>query len=124
MQSENSEDHFLQALHLVLTNVVIRYMQSWLTILACAAGSWPFARRQIEAYLQENFRGPVSVPDMAAMLGISAGHFATCFTESFGQTPHRYLFEITADEAERCLRETDMPISEIAARLNFRAKAT
>lgn len=123
LQSENSEDHFLQALHLVLTNVVIRNAVMAYDTGGVQPGLSPYACRQIEAYLQENFRGPVSVPDMAAMLGISAGHFATCFRESFGQTPHRYLLKLRLDEAERCLRETDMPISEIAARLNFSSQS-
>lgn len=82
-----------------------------------------YASRQVEAYLKENFRQPVSVPDMAALIGISAGHFATCFRASFGSTPHQYLMRLRLDEVERCLRETDMPLSEIAASLGFSSQS-
>lgn len=77
------------------------------------------ASRQIEAYLKENFRREISVPDMAALLGMSSGYFATCFKTSFGLTPHQYVIKLRLDEAEHHLRHTETPIAEIAARLGF-----
>src|SRR5690606_25798418 len=56
------------------------------------------ACRQIETYLKQNFRGAISVPAMAALLGISSGHFTTCFKASFGLTPHQYVIKLRLDE--------------------------
>lgn len=81
------------------------------------------ACRKIEVYLSENFAKPVSVPDMAELLGISSGHFTTCFRRSFGRTPHQYVMALRLDEAERRLRHTDMTIGEVAASLSFSSQS-
>lgn len=104
--------------HLIAKNAVVASGSS-----GVQRGLSSYACRQIENYLKENFRRQISVPDMAATLGISAGHFATCFRESFGLTPHQYLMGLRLDEAEKCLAETDTTISEIAVRLNFSSQS-
>lgn len=81
------------------------------------------ACRKIETYLSENFTKPVSVPDMAELLGISSGHFTTCFRRSFGRTPHQYVMALRLDEAERRLRHSDMTIGEVAASLSFSSQS-
>ncbi|MBV2143093.1 AraC family transcriptional regulator [Falsochrobactrum sp. TDYN1] len=115
--------NYLSSLYSVLVNLLMRNAQVAQTAGGAQSGLSAYACGQIETYLKTNFRNPVSVPEMAATLGISAGHFATCFRESFGQTPHQYLMKLRLDEAERCLCETDMPISEIAARLSFSSQS-
>lgn len=122
-EGEMGESDYLWSLHSVLVNLVVKNAMYAQNVGGTQSGLSAYACGQIEAYLKENFRKPVSVPEMANMLGISAGHFATCFRESFGQTPHQYLTRLRLDEAERCLRETDMPISEIAARLSFSSQS-
>ncbi len=114
---------YIDAFRTVLTGVLIRN-----AVVAKGGNKQQFglsnyATRQVEQYLKENFRQPVSVPDMASLVGISAGHFATCFRVSFGLTPHQYLMRLRLDEAERCLRETDIPLSEIAASLGFSSQS-
>lgn len=118
---ENS--NYFASLQSVLVNLLLRNAQVAHSMGGTQSGLSAYACGQIEAYLKANFRNPVSVPEMALMLGISAGHFATCFRESFGETPHQYLMKLRLDEAERCLVETDMPISEIAARLSFSSQS-
>lgn len=121
--SPHVDGGYLRAFRKVLTGLVMRNAS-----LARGGGRPQFglsnyACRQIEIYLKENFRRPVSVPDMAALVGISAGHFATCFRASFGLTPHQYLMRLRLDEVERCLRETDVALSEIAASLGFSSQS-
>ncbi|ERL99619.1 hypothetical protein Q644_09955, partial [Brucella intermedia 229E] len=67
---------------------------------------------------------PVSVRDMADLVGISAGHFSTSFRNSFGQTPHQYLMGgLKLDEAERLLKKTSMSIRDIARHLSFSSQS-
>ncbi|PRD40700.1 AraC family transcriptional regulator [Phyllobacterium phragmitis] len=77
------------------------------------------AAHKIEDYLRANFGQKISIPEMAAVLGISTGHFLPSFRRTFGQTPHQYLLMLRLDEAERCLRETDLSLQEIARRSGF-----
>lgn len=81
------------------------------------------ASRQIEAYIRENFTKKISIADMAASLGVSAGHFLTSFRESFGQTPHQYLLMLRLNEVERYLRETDIPLADIAEKVGFSSQS-
>ncbi|MBB2969922.1 AraC family transcriptional regulator [Mesorhizobium sp. RMAD-H1] len=81
------------------------------------------ASRRIEAYLRENFCNKISIAEMAAQVGISPGHFLTSFRESFGQTPHQYLLMLRLNEAEKQLRETDMPLSSIAEMMGFSSQS-
>ena len=117
------DEAYLNALGLVLMRTVARSLLNERASIDNKVGLSKAARHQIEAYLNQNFHKPLSVPDMAALLGISAGHFSTCFRKSFGQTPHQYLMELRLDEAERCLRKTSMPINEIAHHLNFSSQS-
>lgn len=123
LQEDPIDENYLSSLHSVLENLIIRSALAAHTSGGIQSGLSAYACRQIDNYIKEHFRSPVSVPNMASFLGISAGHFATCFRESFGQTPHQYLMKLRLDEAERCLKDTDTPISEIAARLSFSSQS-
>lgn len=122
-QRGGQDEAYLNALGLVLMRTIARVLLNERASTDSKIGLSKAARHQIEAYLNQNFHKPLSVPDMAALLGISAGHFSTCFRKSFGQTPHQYLMELRLDEAERCLRKTSMPINEIARHLNFSSQS-
>ncbi|PQZ27171.1 DNA-binding protein [Ochrobactrum vermis] len=114
---------YLDALGLVLSHTIARSLLNDRALIDSKGGLSAIDCHQIETYLNQNFHKPLSVPDMAEMLGISAGHFSTCFRISFGQTPHQYLMGLRLDEAERCLRKTSMTISEIARHLNFSSQS-
>lgn len=123
MEPGEGEQSYLASLYSVLIHLLQKNASTVQSSIEMPTGLSNYAARQIEAYLKNNFREPVSVPDMALALGISAGHFAMRFRESFGQTPHQYLMSLRLDEAERWLRETDMPISVIAAKLSFSSQS-
>jgi len=114
---------YLTALSLVLMRTLAHIALNDRVSSDNKAGLSKSACQQIEAYLSQNFHKALSVPDMAALVGISAGHFSTCFRNSFGQTPHQYLMGLRLDEAERRLRKTVEPISEIARLLNFSSQS-
>jgi AraC-like DNA-binding protein len=46
--------------------------------------------------------------------GVSEAHFARSFKEAFGIPPHRYLLTRRIERAKVLLRDTDLPITEIA----------
>ncbi|MFD1198852.1 helix-turn-helix domain-containing protein [Brucella gallinifaecis] len=124
LQDENIyKINYIKSLYLALVYLILKNAHSTKNSTSNYSGLSSYACRQIESYLKEHFHMPVSVPEMAAMLGISAGHFATRFRESFGQPPHQYLMSLRLDEAEKFLVETDLPISEIAARLSFASQS-
>jgi transcriptional regulator GlxA family with amidase domain len=54
------------------------------------------------------------VPRLARVSGVSEAHFARSFKEAFGVPPHRYLLTRRIERATALLRDTDLPVTEIA----------
>jgi transcriptional regulator GlxA family with amidase domain len=51
---------------------------------------------------------------LARVSGVSEAHFARSFKDAYGVPPHRYLLTRRIERATALLRETDLPITEIA----------
>ncbi len=51
---------------------------------------------------------------LARVSGVSEAHFARSFKEAFGVPPHRYLLTRRIERATALLRDTDLPVTEIA----------
>src|SRR3954468_20874552 len=54
------------------------------------------------------------LPRLARVSGVSEAHFARSFKDAFGIPPHRYLLTRRIERAKALLRETELPITEIA----------
>lgn len=54
------------------------------------------------------------VSRLAIVSGVSEAHFARSFKEAFGVPPHRYLLTRRIERAKALLRDTDLPITDIA----------
>jgi transcriptional regulator GlxA family with amidase domain len=51
---------------------------------------------------------------LAQVSAVSEAHFARSFKEAFGVPPHRYLLTRRIEQASTLLRDTDLPITDIA----------
>ena len=54
------------------------------------------------------------VERLASVSGVSEAHFARVFRQAFGAPPHRYLLTRRIERASALLRDTDLPILDIA----------
>ena len=54
------------------------------------------------------------VQRLAEVSGVSQAHFARSFRQAFGIPPHRYLLTRRIEQATTLLRDTELPITEIA----------
>ena len=61
-----------------------------------------------------SFQEQWPVSKLAAVSGVSPSHFARAFKTAFGLPPHRYLLTRRIERAKALLRDTDLPIIEIA----------
>lgn len=68
------------------------------------------AKDRMDAASQEHW----PVARLASVAGLSAAHFAREFKQAFGVPPHRYLLSRRIERGMRLLRETGMPITEVA----------
>jgi transcriptional regulator GlxA family with amidase domain len=61
---------------------------------------------------------------LARVSGVSEAHFARSFKEAFGLPPHRYLLTRRIERATALLRDTDVPITEVALRTGWKSVGT
>jgi AraC-like DNA-binding protein len=78
------------------------------------------ARDRMDAASHEEW--PVS--RLARVSGVSEAHFARSFKDAFGVPPHRYLLTRRIERASALLRDTDLPITEIAYQTGYKSLGT
>ena len=61
---------------------------------------------------------------LARVSSVSAAHFARSFKQAFGVPPHRYLLTRRIEKATALLRDTDLPITDIAFRTGWGSLGT
>ena len=75
-------------------------------------------RRAIE-FMHDNCERELRLGEIAGAAYLSAFHFARLFRKITGTTPHAYLAGLRLERARRLLAETDLPISEVGARVGY-----
>ena len=78
------------------------------------------ARDRIDAASHEAW----PVERLASVSGVSEAHFSRSFKQAFGVPPHRYLLTRRIEKATALLRDTDLPITEIAFRTGWESLGT
>jgi transcriptional regulator GlxA family with amidase domain len=61
---------------------------------------------------------------LAEVSGVSEAHFARSFKQAFGLPPHRYLLTRRIEQATALLRDTDLPIIDIAFQTGWSSLGT
>lgn len=78
------------------------------------------ARDRMDAASHEEW----PVVRLAKVSGVSHAHFARSFRDAFGLPPHRYLLTRRIEQAKTLLRDTDLPIIEIAFQTGWKSLGT
>lgn len=64
------------------------------------------------------------VARLASVSGVSDAHFARSFKQAFGVPPHRYLLTRRIERASALLRDTELPITDIAFQTGWESLGT
>lgn len=64
------------------------------------------------------------VKRLAEVSSVSEAHFARAFKQAFGIPPHRYLLTRRIEQAATLLRDTELPITEIALATGWESLGT
>jgi len=75
--------------------------------------------RRATEFIEENLRDDLTLDRLSEALAMSPGHFAHAFKTTTGMAPHHYVVQRRIEHARSLLRNTDMPIAEIAHRVGF-----
>jgi len=119
MELEGIDSHlYVDTLTCELTIHLLREYTS-----ANVASPWPKAKlsphklRRAILYIDDNLRNELTLSALAKAVALSPGHFAHAFRQAAGVTPHRYVVERRVERAKELLRQSDLPITEIADRI-------
>ncbi|MBQ8893641.1 MAG: helix-turn-helix transcriptional regulator [Clostridia bacterium] len=72
-----------------------------------------------KAYIKANYRQPITVKGLAEMVSLSFSHFSRLFRAQTGRTVQQYLIQCRLSAAKQMLRESSLPVAEIAALAGF-----
>jgi len=70
-------------------------------------------------YIEANLGRDLRLETMAAQAEISSIYFAQSFKAALGQPPHRYVVSRRIERAKELLRNTDMPLEQVALEVGF-----
>jgi AraC-like DNA-binding protein len=94
-----------------------------LEVIRCAREHRPHAvtawGKRIVSWIDKNIGEPVSVGQMARVMGMSESQFKHTFKTEMGISPADYVLRRKIDEAKRCLLSSSDTITSIAYRFGF-----
>lgn len=70
--------------------------------------------------VEAGFRGPLSLGDVAAAVGLTPGHLTTVVGRKTGRTVQQWITERRMVEARRLLVDTELTVETVAARVGYR----
>jgi len=82
-------------------------------------GLAPVLKNRICEFIEEHIGEKISLDAMSSVAGLSPNHFARAFQQSVGMPPHRYLLRRRLEHVGQMLRDTQLPLSQIALAAGF-----
>ncbi|MBP5944780.1 MULTISPECIES: helix-turn-helix transcriptional regulator [unclassified Pseudomonas] len=77
----------------------------------------------LDAHIEQNAAYPLQVADLARVAGLSSARLHARFMAECGQTPMDYIRSRRLHKAVTLLRETVLPIGEIASRVGYSSQS-
>ncbi|MBV9278871.1 MAG: helix-turn-helix transcriptional regulator [Chloroflexi bacterium] len=71
-------------------------------------------------YLEQRYMGPITVEELAGLIGYSTTYLTRKFRQQLGISPRDYLLGLRIRRACSLLGDTRLPIASIAAEVGFR----
>lgn len=75
--------------------------------------------RQVERYLEENFRDPIRLHRLADRFYLTGPYLSTLFRQKNGQTINQFVRDLRMQACARLLVETNRPIKDIAFEIGY-----
>lgn len=82
-------------------------------------GLSPAMKHAVCEFVESHLDEKISLDTLASLAGLSPHHFARAFQQSMGLPPHRYLLRRRLEHVQKMLRDTQLPLSQIALAAGF-----
>jgi AraC family transcriptional regulator len=83
----------------------------------------PHKLRRARAYIDAHVAEDLRVESIARSVDMSPFHFAHAFRQATGMPPHRYVVEQRIEHAKALLRDTRLPLAEVAQRVGYSSQS-
>ncbi len=75
--------------------------------------------KRVTDFILAHLSQDISLSDLAQQAGFSAYHFARLFRQTMGESPHQFVLRQRVERAQHLLKETDIPLVQIAGESGF-----
>jgi AraC family transcriptional regulator len=116
-ESENS--CYIEALGRVLMHELMRLDGSTLRGKRVRGGLAGWQQRIITGHIEDHLADPISLRELAVLVGLSTYHFCRAFKKSFGMPPHRYHTSRRIDCAKALLAKPAPSVTDIGLMVGF-----
>lgn len=104
---------------LLLTHLIQHYTNVQWQLPKVTGGLAPFALRNVLAFIEASLAQPLTLADLAQEAALSEYHFARMFSLSMKMAPHQYVMQRRMTRAQELVRNTSLPLTEIALACGF-----
>ena len=77
--------------------------------------------RKLTQHIDDNLNSPITLKDLAGVVGLSVYHFSRTFKHHFGVSPCKYITERRIEKAKRLMRRGNMRLLDIAIEVGFQS---
>ena len=115
IEAEQRDEGFRDALVAHLTILLVQ-----LNRLASESAELPEpALQAVFAAIEDGFRGPLTLADVAKSVGLTPGHLTTWVRKRTGKTVQEWIIQRKLVEARKLLAESDLPVASVAWAVGF-----
>lgn len=97
----------------------IGYLHLFLSLIARPRHKHGYVDMAVQ-FIQLHYAYPITVAEMADRTGLNRSYLCKIFKKSTGVSPQEYLLSFRINRAKCLLRETDLPIAEVAYSCGFK----
>jgi AraC family transcriptional regulator len=83
----------------------------------------PAKLKRVIDHVEAHLDAPLNLTDLAAVAGLSVFHFSRMFKLATGESPYHFVGSRRLARAERLLRETELPLSQLALDCGFASQS-
>jgi AraC family transcriptional regulator len=105
--------------HLMAGHIVEKYTRIG-TDTGAHRGGLPIVQlRKVEDYIAEHLAEEITVEELAALVELSASHFAHVFKETTGMTPLQFATRQRITRAQQLIRETSRSLIDVGLEIGY-----
>jgi len=82
-------------------------------------GVEPHTVRLLDQFIDARMDSPMSLHELAEMVGMSVSHFAHSFRQMTGVAPHQYVLRRRIERARNLLADPQLDVADVALRCGF-----